>query len=127
MHAVMAYTFGSSSIYISLFVSGQYTTVHIRQHLDGVDATTGKTQVNRDGLFLTTDDFASLMFQLKAIEKSFAEGGQETSLNETVVQNPNSVVSNVSLDVEHSGKRKIDFHDQSTLPVANKVKKVKIY
>ena len=61
--------------------------------------------------------------QLKAIEKSFAEGGQETSINETVVQNPNSVVSNVSLDVEHSGKRKIDFHDQSTLPVANKVKK----
>ena len=40
----MAYICGnSSSIYVSLFVSGPYTTVHIRQHLNAVDATTGNT------------------------------------------------------------------------------------
>ena len=44
----MAYTCGSS-IYVSLFVSGPYTTVHIYKHLSAVDATTGNTQVNHDG------------------------------------------------------------------------------
>ena len=71
----MSYTCGSS-IYVSLFISGPNTTVHIRQHLNTVDDTSGNTQVNRDGLFLTTDEFASLLFQLKAIEKSFKKEGR---------------------------------------------------
>ena len=45
----MAYICGSS-IYVSLHVSGVYTTIHIRQHLDGTEETTGKTQINRDKL-----------------------------------------------------------------------------
>ena len=69
----MAYICGSSSIYVSLHVSGVYTTIHIRQHLDGVEETTGKTQINRDGLFLTTDEFSSLLYQLNAIETSKSE------------------------------------------------------
>ena len=40
-----------SSIYVSLYVSGVYTTIHIREHLDGMEETTGKIQINRDGLF----------------------------------------------------------------------------
>ena len=52
----MAYICGSSSIHVSLHGSGVYTTIHIRQHLDGMEETTGKTQINRDGLILTTDD-----------------------------------------------------------------------
>ena len=31
--------------------------------------------MNRDGLFLTTDEFASSLFQLTAIEKSFQKEG----------------------------------------------------
>ena len=37
----MAYICGSS-IYASLHVSGVYNTIHIRQHLDGMEETTGK-------------------------------------------------------------------------------------
>ena len=111
----MSYTCGSS-IYVSLFISGPYTTVHIRQHLNTVDDTSGNTQVNRDGLFLTTDEFASLLFQLKAIEKSFKKEGRVgegeervACIKETVLPNDNtlsSIISNVSLDVVDSGKRK---------------------
>ena len=75
----MAYICGSSSIYVSLHVSGVYTTIHIRQHLDGMEESTGKTQINRDGLFLTTDEFSSLLYQLNAIEKSFKREEQSTS------------------------------------------------
>ena len=42
----MAYICGSS-IYVSLHVSGVYTTIHIRQHLDGMEETTGKTQIKQ--------------------------------------------------------------------------------
>ena len=66
----MAYI-GGTSIYVSLHASGVYTTIHIRQHFDGVEETTGKTQINRAGLFLATDEFSSLLYQLNAIEKSF--------------------------------------------------------
>ena len=69
----MAYTCGNS-IYVSLHVSGAYTTIHIRQHMDNTDVATGTTQINRDGLFLTTDEFSSLLYQLNAIEKSFTQG-----------------------------------------------------
>ena len=74
----MAYICGSS-IYVSLHVSGVYTTIHIRQHLDGMGETTGKTQINRDGLILTTDEFALLLYQLNAIEKSFKREEESNS------------------------------------------------
>ena len=128
-YKIMAYICGnSSSIYVSLFVSGPYTTVHIRQHLNAVDATTGNTQINRDGLFLTTDEFASLLFQLKAIEKSFAkekgeEGEKAAGTKETVLHDTLSNVANVSLDVVDSSKRKASCLPQSSQPASNKIKK----
>ena len=128
----MSYTCGSS-IYVSLFISGPYTTVHIRQHLNTVDDTSGNTQVNRDGLFLTTDEFASLLFQLKAIEKSFKKEGRVDEgeervacIKETVLPNDNtlsSIISNVSLDVVDSGKRKASAPPQSLRPASKKIRK----
>ena len=98
--------------------------------MNTVDSTSGNTQVNHDGLFLTTDEFASLLFQLKAIEKSFkkekrkggGEGEREqhvqrkkkrrrrggeraTCTKETVLPNDNalpSIISNFSFDVKKS-------------------------
>ena len=85
----MAYICGSS-IYFSLHVSGVYTTIHIRQHLDGMKETTGKTQINRDGLFLTTVEFSSLLYQLNAIEKSFKIEEQSTSTLQSKVCPPHT-------------------------------------
>ena len=88
----MAYICGSS-IYVSLHVSGVYTTIHIRQHLDGMEETTGKTQINRDGLILTTDEFASLLYQLNAIEKSFKREEQNNSALQSNVCSPTLLAS----------------------------------
>ena len=128
----MSYT-GGSSIFVSLCISGPYTTVHIRQHLNTVDDTSGNTQVNRDGLCLTTDEFASLLFQLKAIEQSFkkegrgGEGEEKVAcMKETVLPNDNtlpSIISNVSLDVVDSGKRKVSHPPQSLQTASKKIRK----
>ena len=95
----MAYTCGSS-IYVSLHVSGVYTTIHIRQHTDNVDEATGKTQINRDGLFLTTDEFSSLLYQLNAIEKSFTN---EQNDNASKCYTPSSLSKRkLSIDADQS-------------------------
>ena len=109
----MAYICGSS-IYVSLHVSGVYTTIHIRQHLDGMEETTGKTQINHDGLILTTDEFASLLYQLNAIEKSFKREEQSNVCSPTLLT---------------SSKRKADSknnnnEDQTTTGPQCKVSKV---
>ena len=115
----MAYICGSS-IYVSLHVSGVYTTIHIRQHLDGMEETTGKTQINRDGLILTTDEFASLLYQLNAIEKSFKREEQNNSALQENVCSPTLLASS---------KRKADSknnnnEDQTTTGPQCKVSKV---
>ncbi len=58
-------------VFVNLAMKGTSTWVHIRQ-FTGVDEE-GMVKI-ANGLKLTTTDFASLMFQLKAIEKSFLNG-----------------------------------------------------
>ena len=87
-----AYICGSG-IYLYLRVSGVYTTVHIRQHLNGTEETTGKTQINCDGLFLTNDEFSSLLYQLNAIEKSFKREEQSKSALQSNVCPPTLLTS----------------------------------
>ena len=96
----MTYICGSSSIYVSLHVSGVHTTIHIRQHLDGMEETTVKTQINCDGLFLTTDEFSSLLYQVNAIEKSLKREDQSTSASQSKVCSPSTLLK--------SSKRKAD-------------------
>ena len=74
----MAHNCGSSMLI--------YLWLHIRQHLYAANATSGNSQVNHDGFFLTTDEFASFMFQLKAIEKSFA--GEERGGEKQIYKKP---------------------------------------
>ena len=59
------------SVFISVGRNGPNTSVHIRQFVVEVKRDAGMIKVNSDGLQLTTDEFASFMFQLTAIEQSF--------------------------------------------------------
>ena len=70
----------ANTTFVNLTVSGSYTSVHIRQFItrDNFD---GTLQVNADGLFLTTEEFASLMFQLRAIEQSLCEKSRKLKTN----------------------------------------------
>ena len=117
----MAYICGSSSIYVSLHVSGVYTTIHIRQHLDGVEETTGKTQINRDGLFLTTDEFSSLLYQLNAIEKSFKREEQSTSASQTKACSPSTLLTSSKRKAD---SKNINHEDQTSTGPPCKVYKV---
>ena len=118
---VMAYNC-SSSIYVSLHVSGSYTTVHIRQHMDSVDITTGKTLVNRDGLFLTTDEFSSLLYQLKAIEREFEHNALDQTKFDFSAPPPSPAEPN-SISVGTS-KRTSDSKDELLATSIKKVKKI---
>ena len=62
----------ANTTFVNLTVSGTYTSVHIRQFVTGEEFN-GSVRVNPDGLFLSTEEFASLMFQLRAIEQSLYE------------------------------------------------------
>ena len=86
-----------SSIYVSLYVSGVYTTIHIHQHLDDMEETTGKRQINRDRLYLTTDEFFSLLHQLNAIKKSFKRKEKINSALQSNVCPPTSIKRKVDL------------------------------
>ena len=120
---VMAYNYSSSSIYVSLHVSGSYTTVHIRQHMDTLDVGTGKTLVNRDGLFLTMDEFSSLVYQLKAIEREFELNAKDQKqVNILPPPPPPSPVEPSTL--VKIGKRKSEPINESSTTPAKKVKKL---
>ena len=62
----------ANTTFVNLTVSGTYTSVHIRQFVTGEEFN-GSVKVNSDGLFLSTEEFACLMFQLRAIEQSLYE------------------------------------------------------
>ena len=107
----MAYTCGSS-IYISLFLSGPYTTVHIRQHMSATDSL-GKSQINTDGLFISIDEFSSLLFQLNAIEQSFAKG--HTIKNADFTSQVSEKLISSSLKRKHQKHPSMSSNDETKL------------
>ena len=68
----------TSTTFVNLTLSGQYTHIHMRQFMTE-NTFNGNVRVNPDGLCLTTDEFASLMFQLRALEQSLTVATAEKS------------------------------------------------
>ena len=63
-------TYMESTTFVSVNVCSTYTHVEIKQLLnDGMGI--GGVRINPNGIFLTTAEFGSLMYQLKAIENEF--------------------------------------------------------
>ena len=65
--------------YVSVNICGVYTNIQIKQLLND--------KINPSGLFLNSSDFASLMFQLKAIENTLLlnnKGIKETPIDTSV-------------------------------------------
>ncbi len=73
-------------VFVSIIMNGVSTWVHIRQFASG------------DGIMLSTIDFAALMFQLRAIERSFLEHAI-SNVHTSVVETSVVETSDVSIQV----------------------------
>lgn len=74
-------TYMESTTFVSVNVCSTYTHVEIKQLLnDGMGV--GGVRINPNGIFLTTTEFGSLMYQLKAIENRFLLSANKQQIEE---------------------------------------------
>jgi hypothetical protein len=88
----------ASTTFVNLIVSGTYTCVHIRQFVTEKEFN-GNVKVNPDGLFLSAEEFASLMFQLQAIEHSLYEKSKSIT---TRAEQKDELTAAAAVPVVHS-------------------------
>ena len=91
----------ANTTFVNLTVSGSYTSVHVRQFVTG-EAFNGSVRVNPDGLFLSTEEFASLMFQLRAIEQSLYEKSKSLVMEVEQKDEPTATTVGTSRKREHT-------------------------
>ena len=89
--------------YVSVNVCGTYTHVQIKQLLND--------KINPTGIFLNSSDFASLMFQLKAIENTLLlndKGIKETPIDTNVKLSVNTTKPNRKRKLVKTTVKKLD-------------------
>lgn len=91
----------ANTTFVNLTVSGTYTSVHIRQFVTGEEFN-GSVKVNSDGLFLSTEEFACLMFQLRAIEQSLYEKSKNIVAEAEQGEEPTTAIAIAAGKREHS-------------------------
>ena len=65
--------YSECATYVNVNICGVYTHIQIKQLLN--------EKINPSGLFLNSSDFASLMFQLKAIENTLIASTKDCSMH----------------------------------------------
>ena len=91
-----------NTVFVSLAVSGPHALLHIRQFIVDGRREDGMMKVNNDGVLLSTGEFASFMFQLKAIERAFLDGEREEEEEEHRPIHQTSVDKSVQTDDNES-------------------------
>ena len=120
-----------STTYVSVNLCGTYTYVQIKQILnDRIGEESVK--INPNGIFLNSSEFASMMYQLKAIENMFIRcDKQETdSASDIAIQTISNKDSATSCDIEKQSttgsikpKRKLKREDVKKETISKKIKK----